>query len=67
MNDFSVSHDRSEETPESKARWFQSLSLQERMELLCSFTEMIQINNPTIAEQRSAQSLTGRVRVLRKT
>ncbi len=33
----SISHDRNEETPEAKARWFQSLSLSERMELLCAF------------------------------
>jgi hypothetical protein len=27
----SFSHDRSEETPESKARWFQSLTMEERL------------------------------------
>ena len=30
----SISHDRQEETPEAKARWFQSLSMSERMDLL---------------------------------
>ena len=29
-----ISHDRGEETPEAKARWFQSLPLEERMRLL---------------------------------
>lgn len=35
-----VLHDRSAETPEAKARWFQSLSLEERMDLLVEFTEL---------------------------
>jgi hypothetical protein len=35
-----ISHNRKEETPEAEARWFQSLSLTERMDLLCAFTEM---------------------------
>jgi len=29
-----ISQDRGEETPEAKARWFQSLPLEERMRLL---------------------------------
>jgi len=62
----SISHHRQEETPEAKAYWFQSLSLQERMELLCSFTELILEINPKIAEQKHAQPITGRVRVLTK-
>ena len=61
-----ISHDRQDETPEAKAYWFQSLSLQERMEILCSFTEMILEIYPEIAEQKNAQPITGRVRVLTK-
>lgn len=60
----SISHDRQEETPEAKARWFQSLSLSERMDLFCAFTELILANNPKIVEQRDAQSVTGRIRIL---
>jgi len=45
-----VSHDREEETIEAKSRWFQPLSLSERMELLCSFTDMILNVNPKIVE-----------------
>jgi hypothetical protein len=62
-----ISHDRQGETPEAKARWFQSLLLSERMELLCFFTDLILTNNPRIVEQKHAQSVTGRVRVLSKT
>ncbi len=67
MSVSTLSHDRREETPEAKARWFQSLSLSERMDLLCSFTDLILANNPGIMEQKDAQPITGRVRVLSQT
>jgi hypothetical protein len=60
----SLSHDRREETPEAKARWFQSLSLSERMELLCAFTDLILQNNPSIVERKHAESSSKRIRVL---
>ena len=60
-----ISHDFQEETPEAKARWFQSLSLSDRMDMLCSFTDLILNNNPRIVERKNAQSITGRIRVLR--
>ena len=63
----SVSHDRKEETPEEKARWFQSLSLMERADLLCQFTDMILFVNPSILEQKDAQPVKGRIRVLSET
>jgi len=59
-----VSHDRSEETPEAKARWYQSLSLDERMEILCSVTDLALTLNPRLAENKHAQPIKGRVRVL---
>jgi hypothetical protein len=59
-----VSHDREEETPEAKARWFQSLPLAERMELLCSFTNLVLENNPRALEVKNTRSPAGRVRVL---
>jgi hypothetical protein len=61
-----ISHDRQEETIEAKARWFQSLSLAERMDLLCFFTDLILENNPDILEQKDAQPISGRIRVLSK-
>ena len=63
----SISHSREDESMEAKARWFQSLSLSERMDLLCSFTDLILSNNPKIAEKKDAQPVAGRVRVLSKT
>ena len=61
-----VSHDLKEETPEAKARWFQSLSLTERMEMLCQFTDLVLENNPMIVERKDDQPAAGRVRVLSK-
>lgn len=60
-----ISHDRREETPEAKARWFQSLSLAERMQLFCSLTDLALTCNPQLAENRHAQPVEGRIRVLR--
>ena len=61
-----ISHNRQDESVEAKARWFQSLSLQERMDLLCSFTDLILEINPKIADQKHAQPVKGRVLVLSK-
>jgi hypothetical protein len=59
-----VSHDFAEETQEAKARWFQSLSLNERMEMLCMFTDMILSVNSQIVDQKDAEPVAGRVLVL---
>ncbi|MEA3396454.1 MAG: hypothetical protein U9R05_03230 [Chloroflexota bacterium] len=62
-----ISHDRQEETIEAKARWFQSLSVTERMELLNQFTDLILAINPEIVEQKNVQPIAGRVRILSET
>jgi hypothetical protein len=62
-----ISHERAEETPEAKARWFQSLSLSERMDFLCLFTDLVLENNPWIAERKDAKPIAGRVRLLSTT
>ena len=62
----SITHDRGEETPEAKARWFQSLSFEERAEIFCSITDLILDVNPEIAEINRAQPVAGRIRVLRE-
>ncbi|WP_337868937.1 hypothetical protein [Meiothermus sp.] len=43
----SVSHDRAEETLQAKARWFRSLTLEERMDYLVMMTDLILQNNPS--------------------
>ena len=67
MIDKTISHDFQEETIEAKARWFQSLTIQERMDLLCFFTDLILSNNPKIVDQKDAKPIAGRVLVLSKT
>jgi hypothetical protein len=60
----SVSHDRADESPEAKARWFQSLPLEERMTMFCSLVDLALRNNPELAERKNAQPTQGRIRVL---
>jgi len=59
-----ISHDRKEESAEAKARWFRSLPLSERMEMLCSFTDLALTANPSLQERKHAQPVTGRIQVL---
>lgn len=56
-----VSHSWSEETLEAKARWFQSLTLTERMEILCAYYDLFLSVNPQIADLKNAQSTEGRI------
>ena len=64
--EIAVSHDRNEETAEAKARWFQMLSLKERMDMLCAYTDMILEVNPNMMDNKDAEPIEGRVRVLSK-
>lgn len=59
-----MSHDFAEETPEAKAHWFQSLTLKERMEMLCAFTDMILSVNPRIVEKKHVKPVKGRILIL---
>jgi hypothetical protein len=59
-----ISHNREEESIEAKARWFQSLSLEERMEVFCSLTDLALEINPNLIDQKNAQSIPGRVQVV---
>jgi hypothetical protein len=65
--ELSISHDREAETAEAKARWFQSLTLEERAEIFCEFTDLILEIDPGIVERKNAQPVEGRVLVLSKT
>lgn len=62
-----ISFDWQEETPEAKARWFQSLSMEERMELLCAYTDLIFAAQPRIADLKDAEQTSDRIRILRCT
>ena len=65
--DKAISHDRKEESAEAKARWFRSLPLPERMEMLCSFTDLALTANPSLKERKHAQPVAGRIQVFSKT
>lgn len=62
----SISHDRRHEDPISKAQWFQMLTVEERADLLCTFTDLVLEINPRIVERKIAQPIAGRIRVLSK-
>ena len=62
-----ISNNRSDETIEAKVAWFRSLSLQERMDMLCSFTDLVLSVNPGILDEKDAEPFKGRVRVLSET
>ena len=59
-----ISHDRQDETLQAKARWFQKLTMKERADLLCQFTDLILEVNPKIIERKNAQPVAGRIRIL---
>ncbi len=66
--EFGISHDWSEETPEAKARWFQSLSVEERVEIFCEIAEAALALNPSLAEKELPQKNDwnqGRIQILR--
>jgi hypothetical protein len=63
----SVSHDIKDEEMESKARWFQSLSLEERMDVFVSFTNLILENNPDIVNKKYVRPASDRIGVVSKT
>ena len=64
MADLSISHDWQEETLEAKARWFQSLSPPERLDIFFSLMDLILEINPAVAESKDAEPVPGRVLVL---
>jgi hypothetical protein len=64
VRNFVISHDIGDESIEAKARWFRSLSIEERRELLGSWTELVLQNNPRLIGVKGALPVKGRVRVL---
>ena len=62
-----VTHDRREETIEAKTRWFRSLPLSDRMDLLCFVTDLALSGNPRLPERKHAEPVAGRIQVLSTT
>lgn len=65
--DQSVSHDWEEETPEAKTRWFRSLSMADRMQMLCDLTDLALSVNPYLSEKKRAKPTPGRVQIISET
>jgi hypothetical protein len=49
---------------EAKARWFQSLSLEARMDVFVAFTNLILEKNPDIVKKKPLPRASDRVRVI---
>jgi hypothetical protein len=65
--ELSISHDIKDESLEAKAEWFQSMTLQERMDYFCEFTDFLIELNPDLLKGKDAEPIEGRVLVLSKT
>lgn len=65
--DASISHDRKDESIEEKTRWFRSLPIEERMDMLCSFTDLAMTVNNHLQEAGRAQQTSGRIQVISAT
>jgi hypothetical protein len=65
MNEISpVSHDWKEETPEAKARWFRSLPMDDRMQMLCDVTDLALSVDPSLSEKNRAEPTPGRIQII---
>jgi hypothetical protein len=59
-----ISHDFKDEEMEAKVRWFQSLTLEERMSVFVSFTRLILQNNPDIVKRKYVRPASERISVI---
>jgi len=59
-----ISHDRNEETIEAKVKWFRTLTLSERMDTLCAFTDIALELNPQLPDKKHAEQTKGRIQIL---
>lgn len=64
--EFYISHDRNDESLEAKARWFQSLTVEQRMDIFCELTDMILAAQPDMIRNKPhAEPIPGRIQVLK--
>ena len=57
-------HNRELESIEAKARWVQSLSMAERMDVFCEFTELALSVRPELKEKKYVKPIAGRIQIL---
>lgn len=63
--EFTISHDRGEETLMAKARWFHSLTFEQRIDVFNAFTELILSANPNIADRKDAEQIKRGIHIIR--
>jgi hypothetical protein len=61
-----ISHNRDDESIEAKVEWFRSLSVEERMDLLCWYTDSALTLNPEIVERKDDRPFNRRIQILSK-
>ena len=59
-----ISHDRNDDTIEAKVKWFRALTLSQRMDMLCTFTDFALELNPQLPDKKYAQQTKGRIQIL---
>lgn len=59
-----VSHDRQQEDLTAKAAWFNTLTVEERLNWLVEITELALALNPNIGDKKHVEPVEGRIRVL---
>jgi len=57
----SISHDVRDESLAAKARWIQSLPLEERMAVFVAFTNQILENSPDVVKQKPLPRASNRI------
>ena len=62
--EFKISHNRSDETIEAKVKWFRTLNLSERMDMLCAYTDLALELNPQLPDKKNAQQAKKRIQIL---
>lgn len=60
----SITHDRAAESDRAKVAWFRSLPIEDRMDLLCEFTDLILERNPAMGRPRDAEPPSEHIRIL---
>ncbi len=59
-----ISHDWKDERIEAKVKWFRMLSLTERMDLLCMFTDLALELNPQLPDKKNAEPIKGSFQII---
>jgi hypothetical protein len=63
----SVSHSFADESIDAKAKWFRTLSIEERMAVFVAFTNLILENNPSIVNRKGVRPALKDVRIFAAT